>query len=399
MQMYVAQTREIDDADMAVAEILRTLPECVTSRQKDKHAVGLLITHADALSSGVVAAICEILPFDVVGMTCFASCGGGEVDLDLLTLVVLEDANITFSTALTEDLYGDSKDANQYKISIEKAYAQIKKTLKSEKPALTLTYMPFMPEVIGQDMTNYINEITGQAPLFGGLASDHTAHGEHTYIIYNGQYAKNKLALVCMDGPVKASFKFASLRPDNIQNKESIITKSAGNIVYTVNDIPVANHVKSLGIPPEAWGQAGHIVPFLVDYKDGSSLLARELLSFTPEGYAVFGGTMPEGASIYLGLQSPEGIAHSAQEVIAYIQEKSDSLLGALVVSCVGRALLLGANPLIEAEKALNTLDRAFPYMQLYARGEICPTTMPSGELQNRFHNFSFTVCLFEKNS
>ncbi len=396
MQMFVAHTEEIDDAKSAVDDILRALPSDVLIHAKAGHAVGILATHADALSSGAVEAICNALPFDVVGMTCFASCGDGEVDLDLLTLVVFVGESVTFATAMTEVLYEENQDPEYYKKAIAAAYDDIKAKLGGQgTPALTFAYMPFISELSGQKIIDSISEVTGGSPIFGGLASDHTAYGDSTYVIHNGQQAKGRLALVCMAGPVKASFMYASLCPDNI--KEAIITSASGTQVHSVNDIPMATYIESLGLSPNDWQQAGIIVSFLTDFKDGSPLAARELLHFTADGSAHFGGTMPLGAPLYLGLQSAEGILQSAEDVLRCIEQRQDTLLGAFVICCVGRSLLLGANPLIEAEKALEILQNNIPYAQFYTRGEVCPATLADGQLQNRYHNFSFTVCMFER--
>ncbi len=399
MQMYVAHSYEIDDPKLAVEDILKALPADILQKSKKNHAVGILSTHADAVSSGVVNALCEAMPFDVVGMTCLAACGDGEVGIDVLTFVLLMDDEVRFATALSEPLFDHGMDDEFYKEAIAKAYGNIQNelALNSEKPALTYLCAPFSHKLNGQIITDCVSEVIGHSPLFGGLASDHTAKASETYVIHNGQCAKRRVALLCMTEPLQAEFMFASLEPNNIRYKESIITSANGTIVHTVNNMPVAEYLASFGLSVSAWEASSALVPFLVDYKDGGPVLAREFLEFTPEGYALFGGEMPEGASINLGLQTPEGVLDGAQKVLDHIESSKENISGVLVVGCAGRSVILGASPLGEGEKALEIINNTLPYQQIYARGEICPAQLVGGELQNRFHNFSFTVCMFKQ--
>ncbi len=400
MQMYVAHSYEIDDPEQAVKDILQSLPEGILSKAKKNHAVGILTTHADAVSSGVVAAVCASMPFDVIGMTSLASCGDGEVAFDILTFVLLMDDTIRFATALTEPLVDEHKSEHPFCKSIGKAYRNIESDLglQQEKPDLTIVCAPFLPHLNGQSITDCVSKAVGHTPVFGGLASDHTAESSDTYVIYNGTCVRQRLAMLCMVGAVKVKFSFASLLANNIQNKESIITSSQGTLVESINQKEVVNYCTSLGLSREAWKSSSALIPFLVDYKDGTQPLAREFLGFTEDDYAQFGGEMPAGASIYLGLQTQEGILSTAQSILDSVVQEKENLAGVMIMGCAGRSVFLGASPLAEGEKTLAELNDMLPYHHVYARGEICPTQLSDGSLQNRFHNFTVAMCMFEKN-
>ncbi len=387
MQMYVVHTYEIDDAQDAVQEILQALP---LDDIGEKPAVGLMTCHTDAVLSGVVSAICEALPFDVIGMTTLASCGDGQADISLLTLVVLVSEEITFACALSRPLGEDSRGA------LRDAYAQIQKQLTG-KPALCCICAPFSREISGQEITSYFTEISDNVPLFGGMAASHTVEAESTFVFHNGQAFEDVVALLCFEGPVKPRFNFISLRPDALQRKKAIITASEGNTVFSVNDMPVMNYIYSLGLSSQELRDSGTILPFLVDYNDGTPMVAREVLGVTSEKHLNFGGAMPTGASIYLALQNPGEILETAQSVLADIQEHKENTFGALVMGCGGRSVILGGNLLAEAHMALDMLHNTVSFHQSYCRGEICPVVLPHGGLENRFHNFSITVCMFEK--
>jgi hypothetical protein len=58
---------------------------------------------------------------------------------------------------------------------------------------------------------------------------------------------------------------------------------------------------------------------------------------------------------------------------------------------------MLGMNSEDELRAAVNRLgDAATPYHIGYSGGEICPV-YADGKPRNRFHNFTFTACVFEK--
>ncbi len=330
-------------------------------------------------------------------MTSIASCVNGQADISLLTFVILVSDSLRFATVLSEPLFIQNVHNDDYKQVLDNAYAQLQEKLATPM-TMMFTYAPFVQEVLGQDITTHLAQISNNVPLFGALACDHTSHSQDSYILYNGISTKNSLVLLGITGSVRPKFFFASLLPDSIQNKKSYITASDENIVHYVNDMPVLDYIHSLGLTVEAWEEAGAVIPFLVDYNDGSPMVARELLGVTQEHSVIFGGEMPVGGQLHLALQSPEGILQSATLLLEKVIEQKNTINSVFIVNCVGRSLILGSNALAEAQKTIEVLGNDFPYHLVYARGEICPTYVPSGQSQNRFHNFSFVICIFENN-
>ncbi len=387
MQMYVAHTYEIDDPQDAVQDIMQALP---LEAMEGKNAVGIITTHTDAVTNGVIAALAEALPFDFVGMSVLASCGDNEADIGILTLVVLVSEENTFATAISSPL------RDGYKEALDGVHGTLTKKL-GVLPTMAYVCAPFSRSISGQDITSYLTNISDNMPLFGGLASTHMSDAEGSTVFCNAEVDDNAVAMVYISGPLKTHFAFASLDPDELQNKKALITASEGNIVFTVNDMPVMNYMYSLGLSTEELTGSGTVLPFLVDYHDGSPLVAREVLGITPEKHVTFGGEMPTGSSIYIAIQTAEDVLGKARNMLELIQSKSDTLDCVLVVGCAGRSVILGGDPLGEARDALQMLDKKLPYHQNYSRGEICPVTFDDGRLQNRYHNFTFTVCMFEK--
>ena len=96
IQMYTARTSEIDEIDVAVAEIKSQ----IDFGSLKKNTGGLIFCHIDFVDSGVVAALCEALPFNVIGMTSMASVDEHGYGLFDLTLTVLTSDEVTFEAVV-----------------------------------------------------------------------------------------------------------------------------------------------------------------------------------------------------------------------------------------------------------------------------------------------------------
>jgi hypothetical protein len=68
---------------------------------------------------------------------------------------------------------------------------------------------------------------------------------------------------------------------------------------------------------------------------------------------------------------------------------------GALVFSCIGRSFVLGLNNEAELAQVDQLLSAYAPYQMTYSGGEICPLIGSDGKWKNRFHNDTFTACVF----
>ncbi len=395
MRMYTTYTEEIDDPQAAVQDILSQLPGNIDELAKSKNLVGIVATHVDAIHEGVVEALSKALPFELVGMTTFASATQKACDWDMLTLVVMESEAVRFATVVSEILVNDCQ------ASVAAAYTKAKTAL-GEEASLIIAYAPFLKDIGGQDIVNVLTRASNNAPLLGALASDHTRDATESFVIHNGTAYPANIALLCMAGPINAQFYFASLQEAGVKNKQATITSCDGCVVSEVNNVPVMDFLSTLGFTAETWEETSLAIPFVVDYKDGTPPLARELLRVTSEGHMVFGGDMPLGAYINLALQTTEEILRSTETVLRRIAQERPPHSAILMVGCVGRAMVLGSSPLSEARMLTEILGDDVTMHLVYARGEICPAyathlseTEQTTKRRNSFHNFSFTACVF----
>lgn len=378
--MINASTREIDDPEEAVREILAQLD---LEKRRLRNAVGLIACHADYLESGVVKALCEALPFDVAGCTTLGSSVNGEYGMELLSFSVLTSEEERFSTAFSPEISSGGVEAVQ----------ALYRSAGTEKAALTLAYAPMHSAMGGPAILEALDRSSGGTPIFGALASYHASSLSNSRVIYNGEAYKDGLALVLIRGNIKPCFFITTIPENKIQKQAAVITKSEGCVVQKVNETTPLEYFDSLGLLSGEKLSSGKIMPLIVKYNDGTEAVARGIYSLTPEGYMICGGEMPEQATFAVGTLDYNGVIETAESTVARTLEAVPKDEGSLLMfPCFSRGMVLGPNADDELRKVVS-LAGGKPYHLCYAGGEICPVSNDEGAFLNRFHNFTFTIC------
>ncbi|MDR1621519.1 MAG: FIST C-terminal domain-containing protein [Synergistaceae bacterium] len=389
LKALTAYTSEIDDVEAAVSEILAQLD---VENRLLANSVGLLTCYGDFIESGVVKALCDALPFEVAGSTTLGNVVPGATETMLLTLMVLTSDDVSFAVGLTEPFL--SKD----KAALRKGYESTLAKL-GRRPSLIFSFVPLLMNAGGDFFVDALTEISGGVPNFGMLAVDHNSDYHESRVICNGEAHRERYALVLLAGDVEPGFFTGSISAEKIFREKGVVTASSGNQLQTVNDKPVAEYLRGIGLIADDNGMIVGInsFPFIVDYNDGTMPILRAIFAQTPEGYAVCGGDVPVGATLSVG-------SMNADEVIATTTEALSSALASrdfgciLMFSCVGRYFALGYEPMREIEKVRELMEgTGVPYQLTYSGGELCPvyeTEKSDGFVTNRSHNNTLVVCV-----
>ncbi len=385
IRMLTAQTTEVDDTDFAVAEILKQLD---LENRLLENSVGILTCYADFLEGGVIPALCERLPFDVVGVTTLGTGTEKTAELLALTLCVLTSDDVSFSAVLSESLTEDHEN------KIQTAYDRAAAALPGD-PALVLAYVPMMATVGGEKIASRIDKAGNGTPVFGTVACDHTFDSRQAHTIHNGLAYRDNLAMILLSGPVRARFFLGTLPLNNVQKHQAVITASDGNILHEINGMSATEYLRGTGLAPNDILESSKSMPIVVDYRDGTPPVIRGFYTFTPEGSAICGGEMPVNATFALSTLDSADVLLSTRQLFNEILAPKDNA-GMLLISCLVRSFALDTEPLAEMELVSECVNKAFPYQLCYAGGEICPVYVKGGGVSNRFHNFSFIGCMFE---
>ncbi|MDR2355635.1 MAG: FIST C-terminal domain-containing protein [Clostridiales Family XIII bacterium] len=386
IQSILAYTTEIDDVERAVEEVKSRLQSGKTLK---KNTVGIIACHYEFALSGVVKALCEALPFPVIGAITSAQAVSEAADALLLTLMVLTSDDAEFTVARTESLHDESGER------IARAYAEAA-AQKAERPALILTYAPFMVENSGDAYVNVLTEASGGAPCFGTLAVDDTADFSNCFMIHNGVHYNDRMVMLLVYGDVKPKFFIATISPGKILDKSALITKSAGHVLMEVNDRPVVEYFEDLGLTKASeTAYAMTSLPFMLDYGDGTPQVSKVFIGLSPERYAICAGAMPEGATLYIGVFDKEDVLLTTREAVEKALAEAKGASGLLIYSCISRSMSLGAESLLELNLVKDRIASDLPFMMAYSGGEICPTRISDVKAINRFHNNAFVACVF----
>jgi hypothetical protein len=384
IKMLNACTAEIDDADLAVAEILEQLN---LSLNLLSNSVGIIACYYEFIETGVVEGLCAQLPFPVVGCTSIGNATGGECGLELLSISVLTSNDVSFSTAMSDEL-----DVADIRPAIGGVYKEALEKLGGE-PALILAYAPLMITIGAAPILEAINHWGGGVPVFGTISCDSTSDYHESRVIHRGMATPNTLALVLLKGNVQPQFYVNTIPDANIQKLTAVVTDSEGCLVKTVNDMPFLDYLTTLGLQRESVLASASAFPIMANYNDGTKPTGRAIYSLTPEGYAILGGEIPVGSTIAMANIDYAGVLETAEEAVKKAMVSGDAS-GLLMYPCLTRNLALGANSDDEMKKIRETLGGNYPYQICYSGGEICPVSTGDGKLLNRVHNFTCVICV-----
>jgi hypothetical protein len=243
-------------------------------------------------------------------------------------------------------------------------------------------------------MHKSFDEICGGIPMWGSLATNIDVSYEHCSAFHNDNIDKDGLVMILMHGPIDPEFIVISLPAQNIRENRGLITGSNGCELREINGIPPLKYFESLGVT--IMKEASIIMPLMVYYEGNTEPVALGIYTVNDDGSLFCGGEMTMGASVAIGEVTPGGILASTGEGLARIIQ-TNKRNGALLLPCVSRYLMLTPNQSDEMTLINTKMEngKIMPYMMGYSGGELCPVRDEAGILRNRFHNYTFTACVF----
>ena len=224
IRILTASTEYIDDLEAAVKDIQDQL-DC--GHTLLKYSAGIVACHYEFALSGAAAAIGKALPFDTVGSITSVNADVSGAGVLRFTVMVLTSDDVRFKTALSPSLKQDPAKiiADTYTGNAE----------SGEKPALILSYAPFMVENSGDEYVRVLGQVSGGVPCFGTLAVDDTPDFHNCFMIYNGAYYGDRMSLLLMYGNVQPRFFLATISKEKVLDRSALITASQGHLLKGVN--------------------------------------------------------------------------------------------------------------------------------------------------------------------
>lgn len=246
--------------------------------------------------------------------------------------------------------------------------------------------------VNGSELVKGIISVVGpDIPITGGLAGDGDQF-KKTLVATNEAPQSHTAAAVGFYGD-RVVFSHGCLGGWDAFGPERLITKSKGNVLYEMDGQPaLALYKKYLGEEAKNLPGSALLYPLTIrPANDKSYTIVRGILSINEDDQSVaFAGDVPEGhvAQLMRGNFDHliEGAAQAAKAA-RIAQAPGDKL--AILVSCIGRKLLMGQRIGDEVEVVAHELGQEFKQVGFYSYGEISPHAK-SGFCE--LHNQTMTI-------
>lgn len=241
-------------------------------------------------------------------------------------------------------------------------------------------------------LAGLIAEVGEGVPISGGLAGDDGAFQE-TLTVGPSGISPQGLVAVGLYGEdlVLAHGSCGGWAPFGPARK---VTRSQENILYELDGEPALNVYKRyLGEYAKGLPTSGLLFPLEIQNQERGSLgLIRTILGVDEaQGYLVLAGDIEAGGYLRLMHASTDDLVDGAEEAARLIGDQRSGRAGGglgLLVSCVGRRLIMGDSVDEEIEVVGDTLGKATTLAGFYSYGEFAPL----GGSVCKLHNQTMTV-------
>ncbi len=324
---------------------------------------------------------------DIVGCTTSGEIMGASLHDDsiCLTAVQFDNTDIEVKSDSIKN-HGDAKSLGH--------------SLASQLSTDDLKYVLVISDGQLVNGTHLIEGITEALPahvaVTGGLAGD-GARFEETVVWHNQECSPGLVVLVGLygeniqigHGHLGGWREFGPLRK---------ITKSSENVLYEFDGKPALELYKELlgehadGLPASAL-----LFPIAIQLQGSDQTVVRTILNIDEDNQSMtFAGNMPEGATCQLMRANYENLVDGAQGAaemaLTHHQQMQPDL--AILISCVGRRLVLDQRIEEELEIVEEQLPEQCAITGFYSYGEISPL-VELGPCS--LHNQTMTITLFSE--
>ncbi len=229
----------------------------------------------------------------------------------------------------------------------------------------------------------------------GGLAGD-AARFEKTCVCVDGVGYDHHVAAVGFYGD-RLVVGHGSMGGWDPFGPERRITRSEGNVLYELDGgSALALYKEYLGPHAADLPASGLLFPLDLILADGTRLVRTILGVDETAGSLTFAGDVPEGARAQLMKANfdrlIDGAQGAAEGAYATLGRRAPAL--AVLISCVGRKLVLGQRIEEEVEAVREVLGPSAVLAGFYSYGEIAPTGVTT---RCELHNQTMTITTFDE--
>lgn len=177
---------------------------------------------------------------------------------------------------------------------------------------------------------------------------------------------------------------------------ERTVTKSKGNILYELDGQPALNLYKEyLGDKAQELPKSALLYPLHVQINENQAIVRTILNIDEANNTMMLAGDVPKGSKVQLMMATVDDIAQGANKAaqLAMKGRVKDPEL-AILVSCVGRKLVMGQRTEEEVEEVVSVIGDQTVVTGFYSYGEMAPF---AGNQYCRLHNQTMTLTLISE--
>lgn len=249
--------------------------------------------------------------------------------------------------------------------------------------------------VNGSEIVKGINSaLDKDVPCTGGLAGD-ASNFEKTLVGLNKPPSEDQIVAVGFYGK-SLEVGYGSVGGWDNFGAERLVTRSEGNVLYELDGQSALDLYKMyLGDKAAELPGSALLFPLGLKFDEDSDTIVRTVLAVDDAANSMtFAGDIPEGCYVRLMKANFDKLIEGASLAAQHSSQKGgyvgDKL--ALLISCVGRKLILGQRIDEEVESVQEILGEGSTIAGFYSYGEISPVVESA---RCELHNQTMTITTF----
>jgi hypothetical protein len=246
-------------------------------------------------------------------------------------------------------------------------------------------------KVNGSDLVLGLQESLPENTIItGGLAGD-GARFQSTLVGLNNAPSEGKIVAIGFYGDA-LSVTYGSVGGWDVFGPERLITRSDANVLYELDGEPALDIYKLyLGDYANELPGSGLLFPLSIRISDSGHSVVRTILGINEEHKSLtFAGNMPIGTYTQLMKASFDGLIEGASDAAQNsVQNAKEQPELAILISCVGRKLVLDQRIEEEVEVVRAIYGNETAITGFYSYGEISPSL---NSVKCDLHNQTMTI-------
>lgn len=247
--------------------------------------------------------------------------------------------------------------------------------------------------VNGDDLLRGVNyEIPADVIVTGGLAAD-SGRFTKTLVGANRAPETNRIVAIGFYGQ-QLRITHGSNGGWDLFGPVREVTKAVDNVLFELDGENALDIYKRyLGPRASELPGSALLFPLCILSSDGQRQLVRTILAIDEvEGSLRFAGNIPVGAQVQFMMANFDRLVEGAAKAAEQSTDQSPELV--VMISCVGRKLVLNQRIEEEVESVCNFFGPNAAYTGFYSNGEISPQL---GSTQCSLHNQTMTITTYHE--